>query len=226
MKTMNKHNQKGFTLVELMIATSVFSIVLLIATTSIVRIGRLYYKGITQSRTQEVARSISEDISKSIQLSAGNVIDGNTLPVGSKFNGYCIGDLIYAYNPNTPVSSAPGKYGVKTKQISVADPCNSTTANSAISGGKELLGSNMRVLNFEVLTKPRNQYDVNVRIAYASEEDNALLSHYKDDGSPNNPATVDTTDAKQANCKTGIPGSSFCAVSVLDTTVKKRLNLN
>ena len=66
----NKTKNSGFTIIELMIATSVFAVVLVVAASGILAIGMLYYKGVTSSRTQEAARSISNTIANTIQFTA------------------------------------------------------------------------------------------------------------------------------------------------------------
>lgn len=60
--------QRGFTIIELMISTVVFSLVLLAASAAIIQIGKKYYKGITNARTQEVARSTVDEIAQSLQF--------------------------------------------------------------------------------------------------------------------------------------------------------------
>src|SRR3990172_9120101 len=65
----------GFTIVELMIATTIFSVILLIVTFGMLQIGRTYYKGITLTKTQNAARSIIDTISQDIQFSGEGVTD-------------------------------------------------------------------------------------------------------------------------------------------------------
>lgn len=49
---MNKINTSGFTLIELMIATTVFSVVMLISTYGFIKINQYYTKGVNAARTQ------------------------------------------------------------------------------------------------------------------------------------------------------------------------------
>lgn len=63
-------NSEGFTLVELMIATSIFSVILLLLTFGLLGIGQNYYKGRNSVRTQDTARRIMDEISQAIQFSA------------------------------------------------------------------------------------------------------------------------------------------------------------
>jgi prepilin-type N-terminal cleavage/methylation domain-containing protein len=66
-------SQKGFTIIELMISTVIFSLVLLGASSGIVQIGKKYSKGITYSRTQEVARSTVDEIAQSLQFTSQSI---------------------------------------------------------------------------------------------------------------------------------------------------------
>ncbi len=68
MITTHRHLQKGFTIIELMIATAVLSTILVMVTVVMVNIGSLYYKGINQARVQDDVRSIADEIIKNIQL--------------------------------------------------------------------------------------------------------------------------------------------------------------
>lgn len=211
--TNNIHtSQKGFTIIELLIATSVFSIVLLLVTTGIIRMGNSYYKNIISTRTQEATRSIGEDISRSIQLANAQKRD-----VAGQ-NKFCIGDTRYVYAINQKVGD-PGAIGITSEKISPSDECSANSGPNA----KELLGANMRLLRFKVDPDPAGQtktWKVDIRVAYG---DNDLLTPYKEDGTPNNPSNL-AAEIDGATCKSGIPGGSFCATAQLDTLVKRRLN--
>lgn len=74
----------GFTIVELMISTVVFSLVLLMCLAGIVQVSRAYYKGISHSRTQEAGRLVMEEISRTIQLSGSPVVSN---PPAEEYHG-------------------------------------------------------------------------------------------------------------------------------------------
>lgn len=113
--TNNTHHQKGFTIVELMFSTAIFSTVLLLCLSALVQIGRMYYKGVTTAQTQEVARGVLDELTQSIQLNAGNVkspsaLDGvSPAPTGpvvavdptdvakNAVGYFCIGTTRYTY---------------------------------------------------------------------------------------------------------------------------------
>lgn len=216
-----KNHQGGFTILELIIATSIFAITLLVVTTGIMRIGQAYYKGRIQSATQEAARNVSEDIAKTIQLSVGQRRLGAFMAPDGTNGQFCVGDVRYTYYLNKKVEPANTTGALKAETIAPDASCSDPSAGT---NSRELLGNNMRLLRFKVEPDPVGQaqtWRVNIRVAYG---DNDLLTHYDNDGNPVNASTVDT-DADGANCKSGLAGSSFCSTSQLDTLVKKRLNV-
>lgn len=194
-----KHNirQSGFTIIELMIATTVFSVILLICSYAMLQIGRTYYKGITQSRTQNVARAVLDDISQSIQFSGGTVTPPTSpMPTTGVF---CVDNKVYYYKLNNPVGQnpPPNDYALKL---------NKEACPGGVVNGKELLGPNMRLDALQVTESPSGSglWSVKVRIVYG---DDAVLS-----GSPGS-----------YQCKENRAGGQFCAVSELATVVQKRI---
>jgi prepilin-type N-terminal cleavage/methylation domain-containing protein len=62
-----KTDQSGFTVVELMIAIAVFSVILLIATVAVIQLGRNYQQAATKSRLLDTSREIHAQIAQSYQ---------------------------------------------------------------------------------------------------------------------------------------------------------------
>ncbi len=104
-----KTKQSGFTIIELMIATTIFSIVLMIALAAVLRITRMYYQGTLQARTQNRVREIVDQIADEIRYSPGEFlanngqkevlsaeVDDSTQP-HQYYGQYCIGDIRYRY---------------------------------------------------------------------------------------------------------------------------------
>lgn len=94
---MKRLRSSGFTIIELMIATVVFSVILLGAVTALIQVGRMYYKGIIASRTQQTARDLLDTISRPIQ-----------------FNGQGL-----AMSPSDPAAALPEVSGIRTKVICI-----------------------------------------------------------------------------------------------------------
>jgi prepilin-type N-terminal cleavage/methylation domain-containing protein len=77
-KVVKNRNSTGFTILELMIATSVLAVILLLATAVMISIGQLYYKGETQSIIQDNTRSALDQLTKDIQLSTNQPLQSGT----------------------------------------------------------------------------------------------------------------------------------------------------
>ncbi len=212
-KIKSKTHQSGFTIVELLIATTVFSVVLLVISSGIIQIGRKYYKNITSSRTQEVTRSVTDEISRSAQFS-----DNFTEPTraGDK-QIMCIGNTRYVFMTDTQIKEPNNRHALW------AEPMNGTCVNIGATydfnsdkpspDGRELLGENMRLLDLNV-QQNNGKFTVKVAVAYG---DSDLLTTYNDNGTK-----ISGSPDADALCKSGIAGSSFCSVSVLEVTVDKR----
>lgn len=73
---MNKlrKQQRGFTIIELMIATTIFSLVLMICLAAIMTITRMYYQGTLQARTQNRVREIVDEVADEIRYQPGEIV--------------------------------------------------------------------------------------------------------------------------------------------------------
>lgn len=224
MKHTNSLNKRGFTIVELMIATAVFSFVLLVTSAGVITIGRAYYKSLTSNRVHETARSVLEDISRSVQFSdPGSINTQVTDPDGTGVIVRCFGADRYRYFINQQVTGGNhGLYRDKRPAASSCNGCDSAGLDPSglhcvhpgiFTGGQELLGNNMRLLQFEVSNS--DPFHINIRVAYGDDD---LLSTYDNQGVP-----LTGADPATALCKTGVAGNSFCAVSALETAVTGRV---
>lgn len=206
-------NQKGFTILELLIATTVFSVILLIVTTGIIKVGNIYYKSITSSKTQEAARSITSDFSSTFQFANGFKQINTSPPSGAL--SFCLGDVRYTYIIDSKYTKGNEfSTGLYSEDLATGSNCVTGT----VIDKRQLLGNNMRVLALNVSQHSASTdqlWDINLRIAYG---DNDLLTHYDNSGT-----FIPSVPLSTATCKSSISGSSFCAVAQLDTLVKKRL---
>ena len=58
--------QTGFTLIELMLAMTFISVLLLAIAMTIIQIGTIYNRGVTLKEVSQAARSISDELNRSI----------------------------------------------------------------------------------------------------------------------------------------------------------------
>src|ERR1700679_3076592 len=106
-----RRSENGFTIIELMIATAVLSTIILLVTVLMINISNLYYKGINQSRAQDTARSIIDDVSSHLELSNLSPATGSTAypgpSSGDAVSAYCIDNTRYSYAVGTEIGNKP-----------------------------------------------------------------------------------------------------------------------
>jgi prepilin-type N-terminal cleavage/methylation domain-containing protein len=236
-KTKITNNKQGFTVVELLIATAVFAVVLLVAQTSFVQIGHLFYRGVSISQTQDTADHIFQDINGNFQTAPN--VSVNYSATG--YDYYCIGNARYTYRIDNEIdrgtatanhSSTTGNYGILKDTLpgsgsACATPCDDTSGASCPAGTVklrnpvELLGDRMRVEQFDICqsTTTSNLYNVAIVLAYGDQ--NTLT--YTSSATPlKEPCQVTPPGSYYASvaCQ-GDNNNSFCAVSRINTAVYK-----
>jgi hypothetical protein len=219
-------SDSGFTVAELTIATTVFSVVLLTALAGFMQIGRIFYKGVTVTSTQETANQIYEDISGYFQ-NASSVSPLQRSSSGYRY--YCIGGARFTFTVNKAVDSAAaadhsadkGNFGILKDILpgnsACDEPCNDLVSGP-VSGSctgtpfrnpKELLGDKMRVLKFDI-TNPggsnSNYYNITMALAYGDDE---VLGY----STPGDWAT--------GYCLNGSREQQFCSIANIDSGVIK-----
>jgi type II secretory pathway pseudopilin PulG len=110
-KKNDSKNLGGFTIVELLIASAVFSLVLLVALTGFLELGRIFYKGVSNTQTQDVLRQVVGDISSNVKIasSSGSVQPPATTTTGA-YGYLCAGTYRYTYGfYKNSSASAPGR---------------------------------------------------------------------------------------------------------------------
>jgi type II secretory pathway pseudopilin PulG len=214
---MSKRRSDGFTIVELLIATLIFSFVLVVLTSAIIQIGRIYSKGITYAKTQEAARSLVNDIGQSIQYSAAAVI-GPTEDPGAPGNfSLCVGSRYYSYRPGQQRTGS--NQAVVVRSVTPGQcPDPDMSLNN---GGAELLAEGMRmpVLGVDKVSDTK-LYHVTARVVYG--DDDVICSGGDDCGTTDNIDPADLT-SPTLRCKDVRTGTQFCAAAELTTTVERRL---
>jgi prepilin-type N-terminal cleavage/methylation domain-containing protein len=196
---------QGFTIIELMIATMVFGVVLLVVSTAILQITRVYYRGITEAHTQATARMVVDQISQGIQFNGGNVTE-----TPGSFNTFCVGDKQYSYVLGKQLADTPTTAQTQhALVVTDAAGCTASTPaapmNNADITGRELLEPRMRLSKMSVENIGTNLYRVTVKVVSGDDD---LLK---------------TPNAGTASCKVSYAGTQFCAVSELTTVITKRV---
>ncbi len=228
-----RRDDRGFTIIELMIATSILSIMLIMVTVMMINMGNLYYKGISQSRIQDNVRSVTDEVSKHLELG-----DTFFLSTSGDERSYCIGSTRYTFILYKQLGADSASPNFQSRHVLWRDAnptpqsCPSVlpdlTANTPSAGGVELMAPNSRLLDFTITgTSP---YSLSLTEAYGANDllcDNAVggdcTSHYSTSsevyklvsGSVPSPAGT-------IRCR-GEIGDQFCATATLSTTVVRRL---
>jgi prepilin-type N-terminal cleavage/methylation domain-containing protein len=220
--------QGGFTIIELMIATMVFAVILLGATTALFQLEKMYYRGIITARAQTTSRTVMASISQQLQFSQ-NVF--TRAPKVTSYadklevQGFCIGTTRYSYVINGQVEEGAGyeaanhqiAHGLWRDTISPTAACvplDLTRANpeqtpayqaSPGSAGSELLQQNMRLGVLDVNCPDDGSLcKIDLNIIYGDDD---LLA----------PDAVNPV-----GCRSTF-GDQWCATSHLSTHVFKRL---
>lgn len=218
----NKTKNSGFTIIELMIATSVFAVVLVIAASGILAIGRLYYKGITASRTQEATRSVVNTITNTIQFTAQSRGDDGVEDKVGMPQAVCFGYDRYTYQLDSQVDDdTSGLVYDRRDDLSECTPIDLDSLGSEPEA-KELIPANMSLLKFKIDAINSSNFKIMMKVGYGDHDLQELTqcSGSVVNGFCNNPSPEDVATAR---CRGGIAGSNFCAVSELETTINKRV---
>lgn len=208
------HKEAGFTIVELMIATMVFSVILTMITFGVISFSSRYYKGVNASATQNTTRTIVDTVTQAIQFGTASVT-----PSGAN-NFFCAGGLVFMFDTNGVMfTGAPGQRGVY-----VAPKNTEVCQNQSLTGGKQLLANRMRVTSFSLapVAGVADMYQLRLVIAYGN--DNVLCAPSLPQAC--NPSASYTAtnfiNRPDVKCFAG-SGNQYCAVSRLTANVQKRV---
>ena len=210
--------QQGVTIVELMIATAVFSVVLLIIIYAFMFVTDDYVKGYIQSFTQATARSIEQQVATDIELSNGYI--GPTQST-RRAQGYCIADHRYSFALNKEYTGSPSH----RNGLLVDTPnggCTSSTfplpvlTSSVSQNSQELLDKNMALTCFCIspLNMSNRLYKIEIEVAYGSPPYN---------GNCSSGSSCSTSVLTTGSCPPLSLGGNFCAYSTLQADVQQRI---
>jgi prepilin-type N-terminal cleavage/methylation domain-containing protein len=211
----------GFTIVELMIATAVFSVILVLCATGIVQVGRMFYKGSIIDRTQDTARQVADDISQAIQFGpvATNFYQTGTasFPYGAgniTVHSLCLGTVRYSFSVDRSLGSSDLVNQVRhvlwKDHIAIDTACTPLNIGQAAPTGSsvdglELLGDNMRLPTLTVPNTPgRGLWNISLVVSYGDFDTFVGGSNF-------------------SQCISTNGGGQFCAASIINTHVVKRL---
>ena len=166
MNRYNPRNSQGFTLIELMLAMTFISLLLLAIAMTTIQISGIYTKGITFQSVNQAGRTLSDDLRRDIAVSAPFTVDNpdrandtsrryvKQFTSGSESGGrLCVGNVSYVWNYGKyikgGVASSVNKYlnpdsNTQIRLVRVVDSggqlCSDVALKVDKSAATELLG--------------------------------------------------------------------------------------
>lgn len=162
MNKLQKRRQSGFTIIELTLAMTTLSIMMLILVLSTMQLVSIFNKGITLKRVNQSGRTVGTELQNSLRYANPTQLNIRqaTLAGGTVVTGICTGSTSYIWNIYVKDSSNPDnqlstsiKYSDEAKVgfAKVADPshevCNNPSDSYRVprSASKELIGDGLIV---------------------------------------------------------------------------------
>ena len=231
-----KYHQSGFTIVEVLIATLVFSLILIGAMAALIQMGRLYQKGVVAAKTQEANRNLIAEISQSVQFSKLDIVPpGPSMPISAPLahdvpdtGFFCIGPRRYTYaidrqyvpgSANTSSITNPSNRNYKNKKHSLwvdlpPGGCNATVSLAAPIPNldNDAPSSNGR----DLLPENMRISKLNIVGASAGVWTIEVSLVYGD-------SDLLRYDGGKYECTGSLVGREYCALSELSTVVQRRL---
>lgn len=181
---MNQTRDKGFTLIELMLAMGFVSALLLAIAMTVIQIGNIYNTGLTYKNVNQTGGVLASEIQRSISGSAQFDISTNASGEGEHYvnkswgGRLCLGQYSYIWNygdaiqANNPLQLNMYSGATSTTPninfIKVRDPdpnssyCTAPLSLIQPSGATELLDVgqyNLAIHSFSITSDPTNGYD-------------------------------------------------------------------
>jgi prepilin-type N-terminal cleavage/methylation domain-containing protein len=215
-------SQSGFTIVELMIATVISTVLLLVITFGVVHFTNDYYKGVNSSNTQATAQNAIDVITQAVQFNAsGTVATNGTQGI------FCAGTQVFLYTLGKQLTGTPSSSNWGLYQLN--NPSSNCVTPGSTAGGTELLSKYMRLTSINLSQiGATNVWNLDMRVAYG---DSDLLCRPAPSipvGSQGNCqsgpafATAATVSGNDVTCKI-TTGSQFCTVTDLTTAIGQRI---
>jgi prepilin-type N-terminal cleavage/methylation domain-containing protein len=223
-RTMNKNN-KGFTIIELLIATTIFSIVLIVIVSSFLQIGRMFYKGVSIDNVNEASRNLVDSITSDARLTT-YFDPGGVDSTNANKHFFCVGPHRYTYILALQVRDS----NIKTNANSMVAGIVQDTTNGAcksptdlpIAKASQILGPDMQLNDINIQKNTAgNTLMIRTHVVFYG-SDNTVFD-------TNDPALANTaanpgraSTAPDAFCSGNVLSTQFCATSHLETNVTLR----
>ena len=213
-----KLNNNGFTLVELMLAMGLFSVILIVSTAGFIGINRVYTRGIVKKQLSESVQKIGTDATSVVRIEPSTTVqycdeaDGQPSCPSSAVNAVCFAGARY-YWPSLLDPNDGGMYKDN-------ESCNSDTFNRDF----ELVDSRYTVEDFQIVQLTNGLFQIKGVIH--TRDLGALTINGNSDDYQASRATPGY-DPYKTKCKGSAAGSvvQTCAVESFDFVVNSRGNI-
>lgn len=141
--------RRGFTIVELMIAITVFSIVATLVMAGVIYVARQYQQVTNRIAIEEASRSFHQQVLQSLQYTSVDVTEPSP-ELG--YRAYCVGNNMFIFGGSTVTDGASfesQKEGLYVKQISGLG-CDIPNSVSEITGQQNLLPEGAKVVGLSI----------------------------------------------------------------------------
>jgi len=234
---MTKLHTRGFTIIELLIATIVSSIMILSILIVFIQITRYFTKGTTQVNTQKATRQAIDSITQEIQTTTGGVELPFQPSIGSPYMIFCINHRRYSYKVIPSLSSAADLNDWQDRALYVEDDLGSDVGASqtaCVNGGgsntgpkvfnptargKDLLGENMLIVS--LILKDADGGGKQARLYRVA----LSVLNAPADAQASRIITVNSSSVPLCQ-GAAVKGSEYCGLSTLDTTIFRLNKVN
>lgn len=202
-----KFNKSGFTVVELLISISVFSVAMMAVMSAVIVMGRQYQKASYTTQLSSASKSLHQAIANDINY--GSTVPEAKFTAGSPKYGYiCLtGNLVYAWEASAGGSIKYGLYKYQYTNSCSGNPDAAVAA--AVTNGTNILPKNGFVAKIDIDSSVGADLSV-VKTDFRTGE----ADMFSNSGDVVN---SDTT------CLPVLKGGDFCAVVQYNSSVKKRI---
>lgn len=230
-------NHSGFTIIETMIALTIFSVIFLVIIEGVSEFYSTFYKSTIITSTQNSVRNIDNALEQEIESSSSSPAVQQNIPYNPSTNTpgyfcvngqefvYFIGDVGLQSTNEFPMGYSSALYEMPETPSGMCD------APSGDTGGTSLIGYHYRLVAFTItnLASPSAEWLINLKIAYTSGGTNDLGDDALCSPSIRNSCSSSTSILSKANysnsditCKGGL-SLQFCYVDQLQSIVDVRL---
>lgn len=200
----------GFTLVELLIAITMFSMVLVLISVTFIQINRSYTRGLSSKMVHEEARDVLESISsdmRTVSSSKQLIVEcengSSNCDWEESVDKLCIDNNVYTF---IQPDASRGRSG----SLNLAENTNCDGASR--STGSDMFSEQVQPYFFRVSeVVPDKTYKLELVLATGSYSSDLLQFAHGSGGNP-----------RSLGCDVTSPGSQFCQTQYLDTTVTLR----